>query len=141
MDKKAKYREKQKITDKLYRLRNAERLRKASSEWYLSNKNTEAFKNKRTVELSRKTRIKNRYNLSIEKFDEMIKKQNNKCAICNQPEFKIRYGKIQSLAIDHDHLTGKIRGLLCNNCNRAIGLMHDSIETLKNAVAYLEQRK
>ena len=105
------------------------------------NKNTEAFKNKRTVELSRKTRIKNRYNLSIEKFDEMIKKQNNKCAICNQPEFKIRYGKIQSLAIDHDHLTGKIRGLLCNNCNRAIGLMHDSIETLKNAVAYLEQRK
>ena len=141
MDKKAKYREKQKITDKLYRLRNAERLRKASSEWYLRNKNTEAFKNKRTVELSRKTRIKNRYNLSIEKFDEMIKKQNNKCAICNQPEFKIRYGKIQSLAIDHDHLTGKIRGLLCNNCNRAIGLMHDSIETLKNAVAYLEQRK
>lgn len=69
----------------------------------------------------------------------MFTEQGGVCAICNQPETHTssRSRRVKMLAIDHDHKTGHIRGLLCNNCNRAIGLLGDDIETLLNAVEYL----
>lgn len=56
------------------------------------------------------------------------------CAICKRPETINK-----SLAVDHCHLTNTIRGLLCTNCNIALGKMGDSIEILKSAIAYLEK--
>lgn len=61
--------------------------------------------------------------------------QGHKCAICEQPE---KNGK--SLSIDHDHDSGKVRGLLCNNCNRALGLLKDDKEMLSKAIHYLSNR-
>jgi hypothetical protein len=64
----------------------------------------------------------------------MIKEaQDYRCAICNVHEENVT----KSLAIDHDHATGKVRGYLCNNCNRGIGLLKDSVEILSNAIKYL----
>lgn len=69
------------------------------------------------------SRLKHRYNLSKEDWDRMFEKQNGCCAICgkHQSEFA------KTLGIDHNHQTGKIRGLLCYNCNRALGLFYTDV--------------
>jgi len=59
----------------------------------------------------------------------MAEKQKNKCLICDSEE---------KLVIDHNHKTGKIRGLLCSNCNCAIGLLKDDSTILESAITYLE---
>lgn len=77
-------------------------------------------------------RIKRRYGISQKDYNELVKKQNGVCVICST-ESK------EKLHIDHNHNTGKVRGLLCGNCNRGIGLFHDKIYLLLNAVSYLEK--
>ena len=72
------------------------------------------------------------YGLKIEEFNKLLEVQNNKCAICNTDD----WGK-PSPNIDHCHLTGKVRGLLCSNCNRALGLFKDNEGVLKNAREYI----
>jgi hypothetical protein len=69
-------------------------------------------------------------------YDEMYEAQKGCCALCNEPEEKFSW-----LCIDHDHETGKIRGLLCPNCNRGIGLLGDDANLLKKAAEYIESSK
>lgn len=78
------------------------------------------------------------YGISLEQYQEMLENQGRVCAICGQPETNAPRGTVASLAVDHDHDTGAIRGLLCSNCNRAIGLMRDNPELLRAAADYLE---
>ena len=60
------------------------------------------------------------------------------CAVCRNPETTLgNNGRIKNLAVDHDHITGRVRGLLCNNCNRALGLLRDDREVLQRAIDYL----
>lgn len=66
-------------------------------------------------------------------YDAMLDAQGGVCAICEE---RCKSGK--SLAVDHDHTTGAIRGLLCANCNRAVGMMADSPLRLRRAAHYLE---
>lgn len=73
------------------------------------------------------------------KRDDFIKEQNYKCAIC-ATEFSDTSWSTKP-AIDHDHKTGRYRGILCNGCNIAIGHMRDNPEALRNAAAYLEKQK
>ena len=63
--------------------------------------------------------------------------QSNKCVICNQKETFTKNGKILELAVDHCHVTGRIRGLLCRRCNVVLGLLRDNIEHLQNMTSYL----
>ena len=67
---------------------------------------------------------------------EMLKQQNNSCAICqsSNPGGKHRQGMFM---VDHNHKTGKIRGLLCNRCNLAIGVLRDDVKLLNKVVQYL----
>jgi Recombination endonuclease VII len=74
-----------------------------------------------------------KHGLTLEDYNNILKKQNNKCAICKR---KNPHGI--DLAIDHNHKTGKIRGLLCTNCNTALGSFKDSTKTLQNAIEYLK---
>jgi len=74
--------------------------------------------------------FKHRYKINEEELLNFIEKQNNKCAICNAE-------LINEFLIDHCHTTGKVRGLLCRDCNFAIGLFKDNIKTLENAIQYL----
>jgi protein-arginine kinase activator protein McsA len=64
----------------------------------------------------------------------MREAQNNRCYICNSGP-----ANNQSLHVDHDHITGKVRKLLCNNCNNGIGKLKDSIEILNKAIKYLKE--
>jgi len=78
--------------------------------------------------------------ISWQDYCEMCEKQRNKCAICGRTNRPNKNGKICALAIDHSHITGHIRGLLCKACNTGIGFLQADISTqiLQNAVLYLE---
>lgn len=80
-----------------------------------------------------------KYGITTEQYAEMLRRQHGVCAICGEPETLIRNGTLCNLTIDHDHYTGQVRGLLCNNCNRAIGLLKDDSAVLREAAAYLDR--
>jgi hypothetical protein len=67
----------------------------------------------------------------------MLLKQNDCCAICKRHKSEVTVKRKNHLCVDHNHSTGKIRGLLCDKCNRGIGLLCDDIDILKNAIEYL----
>jgi hypothetical protein len=69
-------------------------------------------------------------------YDKMLVRQKGSCAICSSTLNSSRYTK---LAVDHDHKTGKVRGLLCTGCNTALGLMKDSPIRLEKAAEYLKR--
>lgn len=69
--------------------------------------------------------------LTVAQYDDLLKKQDGKCAICRKPPKRMR------LAVDHDHKTGKVRGLLCFYCNYRI-VRKWKIEMLRKVLAYLE---
>jgi len=81
------------------------------------------------------------YGISAEYYGELSKSQHGLCAICGKPESAHRHGKVIGLNVDHDHETGKVRGLLCSRCNMAVGLLGDSVENLLAAAMYLERSK
>ena len=82
----------------------------------------------------RKRRLKRNYNLTEESFHNMLELQENKCLICGKVfDFTIK----MEACIDHDHTTGKVRGLLCTQCNSGLGFFKDNIEYLKKAIEYL----
>lgn len=74
-----------------------------------------------------------RYKITPEQYEELKEKQNNLCAICKKPPQKTR-----PLAIDHNHLTGKVRGLLCYSCNRNMHLI-DNKKLLNDSIVYSNQ--
>lgn len=82
--------------------------------------------------------LRKKYGVGFEWYQETLLKQNGVCAICKQPEVAKIKGKVISMPIDHDHKTGKVRGLLCSKCNRGLGLFKDDIEILNSAIQYLK---
>jgi hypothetical protein len=84
----------------------------------------------KTYEEQRGTRIRS-YGISVEEYDDMLESQGGGCYICG-------IGPVgRALDIDHDHRTGKVRGLLCSNHNRALGLLGDDPDLLLAAHTYL----
>lgn len=80
-----------------------------------------------------------RYNITKEDYENMMEEQNGKCLICGRKFDKIYFP--QNTHIDHDHRTGKVRGLLCNNCNVILGNAFDNSLILINAIKYLQENK
>lgn len=76
--------------------------------------------------------VKTTYGLDRESYDILLDKSQGVCDICKTP---CKTNK--NLTIDHCHTTGKVRGLLCNVCNRALGLFKDRVDLLKSAIDYL----
>lgn len=78
------------------------------------------------------------YKISYNKYEEMFTEQGGVCGICGSEGFLMNpYARVK-LVVDHCHDTGAVRGLLCHNCNRALGLLKDSQESLSNALQYLK---
>ena len=77
--------------------------------------------------------LRNRYGMTVEEYDSIVASQNNLCLICGR-ELK----GIGVTNIDHDHNTGKIRGVLCKACNRGLGMFKDNTRLLLKAVLYLD---
>lgn len=77
--------------------------------------------------------LKQRYGITLEEYRTMAANQGHRCKICNthQDDLKVK------LHVDHCHTSNKIRGLLCENCNRGLGMFKDSIDLLDKAKEYL----
>lgn len=91
---------------------------------------------------SRKDKARSKYlqrsfGITLEQYNVLLEMQHGVCAICLEPETATSNGKLKALAVDHDHSTNKIRGLLCANCNRALGGFKDNVERLRRAAEYL----
>lgn len=80
-------------------------------------------------------KLKKNFGITCEEYHAVLEKQNGCCAICFGIDEDVK------LAVDHDHETGKIRGLLCRSCNVGIGHLKDSKTVLASALAYLEKWK
>lgn len=89
----------------------------------------------------RKQNLLRRYGLTPDEYQEIYARQKGRCAICTEEETALSYQKNcpQRLAIDHNHTTQKVRGLLCFSCNRGIGYLKDSTGLLIAALMYLEE--
>lgn len=85
--------------------------------------------------------LKHYYGITAQTYRQMEAEQDGVCAICKQPEKAILNGKTKHLAVDHCHATKKVRGLLCSNCNNAIGKFKDDINLLYSAIEYLNIHK
>ena len=72
------------------------------------------------------------YGVTVDELKEMFEKADGKCEICKREPYR-------ALVVDHCHKTTKVRGILCEKCNQALGLMNDDIEALRAAAAYLEK--
>lgn len=96
---------------------------------------------KRNPEVCKNGHLKRNFGISLETFNEMLTNQLGTCAICKKEEVKVfkKTGKVCDLCVDHCHTTGKVRGLLCWNCNTSLGKFKDSIEVLENAITYLKK--
>jgi len=85
--------------------------------------------------------LRRKYGITVAQYELILKSQNGVCVICKQPE-TIKYrNKIRRLAVDHNHTTGKIRGLLCFYCNTLLAHVENNPEILKEIPRYLERNK
>ena len=84
----------------------------------------------RAAAVRRRARLKHAYGLSVEDVEAMLRDQDGKCAICLTAS---------ATDVDHDHETGAVRKLLCNRCNRTLGIAQDNPERLRAAARYLEE--
>ena len=71
--------------------------------------------------------------ISEEEYTTLMEKSQEGCEVCSRP--------LDKICIDHCHTTGKVRGVLCNNCNTALGLVGDNVATLTKLIQYLEQSR
>lgn len=105
---------------KLWKKTHPSRIRKWKRLWCKNNPDK--------IKLSRlKCRVK-KYKLTVEEYNALLLKQNNKCAICDEIP-------IQGLSVDHDHVNGSVRGLLCLRCNVGMSFI-DNTKYLENALMY-----
>ncbi len=124
---------------------NSDEARAKRSAYYYANKDhikqREASRHAEAPHIRRNQVLRKKFGIGVDEYEAMLKEQDGLCAICRLPERAINTstGGVASMPVDHDHQTGKIRGLLCSHCNRAIGLFQDNPEILKSAINYLER--
>ena len=78
------------------------------------------------------------YGITLQEYLDLAEQQNFVCAICGKPNFPMKHIHSGCLVVDHDHETNRVRGLLCHNCNRALGLFKDNLGFLEQAHEYLK---
>lgn len=111
-------------------------MREYWNSWYDNNKDA-----------ARSSRLKYAYGISLEEYNAMNDSQNGLCAICGEPETALnnrrssKRGEPMPLCVDHCHITGQVRQLLCRSCNMALGAMKDSPALFLKAAEYLERHQ
>lgn len=89
--------------------------------------------------LVRERKLKAVYGLGLKEYDSLLAAQDGVCKICENSETRVNRGKVIQLSVDHDHITGHIRGLLCHKCNVAIGFFGESSDLIRQAADYVEK--
>jgi len=148
--------EDKKAYEKRYRAANIERLsayqkryreenRKKRSDYYkqhyVKNREKYAAYHARNYRRVAAVRLLRKYGITQGDYNSILKAQGGVCAICSRPETSKFHGKVRALAVDHDHDTGKVRGLLCWACNGSIGKFGDDPQMLDKAAAYLREHR
>ena len=106
--------------------------REYNKKYYLENK----YKRKKEdPQKSTNRQLLNNYGITLEDKNTMVKEQHHKCLIC-----KNKFISSRDTHVDHCHSTGKIRGILCRNCNAMLGGSRDDVEILANGIKYLNTR-
>lgn len=100
------------------------------------NKGVSAWK-RRNPDKARDTQFRLKYGITLAEYNQMLVDQDGGCAVCGRKETGHR--KMAHFCVDHDHVTGAIRGLLCNSCNVALGAAGDSATRLRALADYLER--
>lgn len=130
-----------------WRARNRERVRASKKRWvaknwprirksYAAQRRKWGAANKEQLRLKMlKRRLHTLYGISYDEYLTMLTKQNNCCGLCERPESSFARG----LCVDHDHATGRVRQLLCVNCNTALGKFQDNPDLLRKAANYIER--
>lgn len=90
---------------------------------------------KPTLEKSREYSLKSKYDITLDQYNKLHQKQKGLCAICGTDKPKGRHNRFH---VDHCHVTGKVRGLLCSKCNLALGSFNDDKNILTQAIKYLD---
>lgn len=116
---------------KMWREKNRERLQ----EYMKSYKATHPI-NRERQRLYWRRQILKRHGITQEQYDTLLARQHGRCAICGRNSGN--HKKTTAFQIDHDHKTGRNRGLLCTSCNRGLGWFVDSVANLRAAISYLE---
>lgn len=111
------------VVSRTYRKRHPDKANKAVQDW-----------RRRNREKVRAQNLRFKHGLSVKEYSALLEKQNHCCAICgkHQSDFK------GALCVDHNHVTGQKRGLLCKQCNLVLGNAGELVGVLRKAVAYLE---
>jgi len=111
------------------RNRDAVKSRQRAKDWQASNRDR-----------VRSNHLQNKYNMSTQDYERLFKEQKGLCKICGKPETNShhRTKTPHSLAVDHDHRTGKVRGLLCALCNSGLGKFKESSQLLQRAKEYID---
>lgn len=149
---KLKNKEKRINYSKNWKKNNPEKVSIGGKKWYqnhLDERKQYRMANKERTKINQKKygrnwKLKSKYGITLEQYNDLLKKQNGVCAICLSLETRTYKNKnivVESLCVDHDHETGKIRGLLCHKCNSALGLFMESEESLEKAINYLKNGK
>lgn len=110
-----------------YREKNRLKIRARSKKWYLEN-----------IPKARNRHLLDKYDLSLDQYNELLKSQNNMCAICSRLKPN---QTTNNLHVDHCHKTGKIRGLLCDKCNRGLGFFSEDISLFQKAIEYVKKHQ
>lgn len=84
----------------------------------------------------RQWHLKTTYNITVEDWNKMFEEQKGCCKICG-----IHQSNTSCFHTDHDHITGEVRGLLCQKCNHMLGLVNDDVSILEKAIKYLKKHK
>lgn len=85
--------------------------------------------------------LKRTYGITVDDYEVMYEDQQGLCVICRTEGFVMDPKHTMKLVVDHCHATGVVRGLLCHNCNRALGLLHDDTTALQRAIDYLKVQR
>lgn len=140
-----KHKEKIKVTAKLSRQKHREKNREKEAQRTKSY----SLKNKEKIKLRRKqylmsnrpkyrsSYLKRKYNITLDDYNRMVNEQNNLCKVCGKPGDESNKNSV--LHIDHCHSTGRVRGLLCDNCNRALGMVKEDIVILEALINYIKE--
>jgi RNA polymerase subunit RPABC4/transcription elongation factor Spt4 len=123
-------------TDNEWRKNNIEKARASERKWYYKNREKKLAAGRiryhKTKEIKKWQTITRKYNLTKDDFDKLFESQGKRCPICWTSEFTQ-----WTLNVDHCHVSGKVRGILCNKCNLGLGAFDENPDTMSRAIDYV----
>ena len=112
---------------------------------------TKYYNNNKEIIIQReRKRIIAKFGITLEEYNNLLEQAGDKCCICGRQFLEItgeigfrhkQAGRLQTKYLDHNHTTGKIRGIICGRCNAGLGCFEDDIEIINRAINYLKSKE